>query len=196
EEEIAAPLVHHHREPSLRDEELEERMTRGQARLIELAGVPRDHDVAAALGTIAEVADDVAKLIDMTPVGRDPVAPLLTVVAPGIALEARLRQPVRRVRVAIPDAHAERVQLVHVARAGEEPEKLAEHRAEREPLRRHRRKTLSHVEAHDLAEDRARPDAGPVSAVDAVVDRLAQDREVLAHDPRPSLGGTPVRRRA
>ncbi len=117
----------------------------------------------------------------MPAVGRDPVAPLLPVVPAGVAVEARLRTPVLRVRVAVPDLHTERVQLVHVGGAGDEPEQLRDDAAERETLRRHRREAVAHPEAHDLTEDRARPGAGPVVAVDALVHRPAQDREVLAH---------------
>ena len=75
----------------------------------------------------------------MPPVGSDPVAPLLPVVASGVAGKARARPPVFGERVAVPDANAERVQVVHIRASGEEPEKLGDDRPESEPLRRHRR---------------------------------------------------------
>src|SRR6185503_15565124 len=73
----------------------------------------------------------------------------------------------------------------HVRASGDEPEQLGENRSEGEPFRRHRREAIAHAEAHDLAEDRARPGAGAVVAIDAAVDRLAQDVEVLTHELGP-----------
>jgi len=64
EKEVARPLVHHQRESSVGDEELEQRVAGGQRRRVELAGVPRGHEVAAARGSLADPADDVGELID------------------------------------------------------------------------------------------------------------------------------------
>src|SRR5438034_1012594 len=82
--------------------------------VVEVARVPRGHDMAAAGGTLLELGDDVRQLVDVRSIRRDPIAPLLSVVAAGVPGKPRLRDPVRRERVAIPDAYAERVQLVHV----------------------------------------------------------------------------------
>ena len=162
-------------------EELKERVARGERRLLELARVPRDHDMATAGWMPSELGDDVPQLITMVPIWGDPVTPLLAVVPPRVAFETRLRQPVRRIRIPVPDAHAERVQLVHVRRPREEPEHLGEHRAERETLRGDRGEAVAHAKAHDLAEDGAGARARAIVAIGTGIHGLAQDGEVLAH---------------
>ena len=153
EEQVAGALIHHQRELSVRDEELEQRVARGQGCRVELSRVPGGHDVAAARRSLADAADDVGELIDVPAVRRDPIAPLLTVVPPGVAVEASLVDPVRRVGVAVPDARAEGVQLVHVGAAGDEPEQLGEDRAERQPFRGDRGKAVAHPEAHEITRE-------------------------------------------
>src|SRR3977135_3833272 len=93
EEEVARALIHHQAELSFGDEELEERVAGGQAGLVQLSRVPRGDHVTPARRVGLERVDDVRQLIDMSVVWRDPVAPLLTVVAAGISLETRLRYP-------------------------------------------------------------------------------------------------------
>ena len=189
EHEIARALVHHQRELPAGDEELEERMARRQRGLLELAGVPRIHDHPTARGLLADLPDRVAQLVDVPPVGCDPVSPLLSVVASGIAREARARLPVVGESVPVPDVHAERVQVVHVRASREEPEQLRHDGAERQPLRRHRGESRGKIEAHHLAEHRARADARAVGAVVTLFERLPQDVEVLPHPKRPRADG-------
>ena len=196
EEEIAGPLVHHQAELSVPYEELKERVARGQAGLIQLAGIPRSDHVTSARRIAFQALDDGSQLIDVIAIWRDPLTPLLPVIASRIALESGLRHPIGRVGVAIPDADAERVELVHIGRAGDEPQQLTDHGAERKTLGRHGRKAVRHLEAHDLAEDRARPGARPVVAIDALLEGLAQDVEVLPHGPSVPPAGRPVLRRA
>src|SRR5205823_13731043 len=112
--QVAGALVHHERKLSTGDEELKERVAGRQRSLLELSRVPRDHEHSPARRLLADEPDRVAQLIDMPPVGSDPVAPLLPVVASGVAGKARARPPVFGERVAVPDANAERVQVVHI----------------------------------------------------------------------------------
>ena len=191
EHEIARALVHHQREPRTGDEELEQRVARWERCRIDLAGVPRAHDHAAARRLFADHADHLAQLVDVPPVGRDPIAPLLPVVAPRVPGEPRALAPVVRERVAVPDVHTESVQLVHIRAAGEEPQQLRDDRPECETFRGDRGEAVREIEAHRLAEDRARADTGAVRAIVAFGERFPQDRQVLTHrSVRPRRGDT------
>src|SRR5881296_2083137 len=131
EHKIARSLIHHQREARTGDEELEEGVTRRQRRRLDLAGVPRAHDHAAARRLLADETDRLTQLVDVPPVGRDPIAPLLAVVASSVPRKASTPAPVLGERIAIPDVHPERVQLVDVRASGEEPEELRDDRSER-----------------------------------------------------------------
>jgi len=181
EHEVARALIHHQRELPAGHEELEQRMTCRERCLFQLAGVPGVHDHPPARGLLADEADRVAQLVDVPAVGCDPVAPLLPVIAAGVAGKTSAAPPVIGERVAVPDVHAERVQVVDVGASSEEPEELRHDGAEREPFCRHRGESAREVETHHLAEYRAGADAGAIRAIVALFERLPQDVEVLAH---------------
>src|SRR5207244_2422007 len=162
EEQVGRALEHEERKPVAFAEELEHRVAGRKRRGLELARVPRGHHHPPARRIPPQQPDHVRELIDATPVGGDPVAPLLTVVSARVALEPRALAPVRRVRVPVPDVDAERVQLPYVGGAVQEPEELGDDRAEREALRGHGGEAVAHPEAHDLADARARAHAGAV----------------------------------
>ena len=114
EDEVAGALVHHEREPSTGHEKLKKRVTSRQRHLLELAGVPRDHEHSPTRGLLADEADRLAQLVDVAAVWCDPVAPLLSIVASGVAGKTGARLPVVGERVPVPDADTEGVEVVHV----------------------------------------------------------------------------------
>ena len=149
--------------------------------LVELAGVPRTDEHPPAGGLLADKADRLAQLVDAPTVGCRPVAPLLSVIPARVTWKTRAPLPVVGERVAIPDVHAQRVEVVHVRASREEPQKLGHHRPEGEPLRRNSGESTREVEAHHLAEHRAGADPRAVGTLVTLFERLTQDVEVLAH---------------
>ncbi len=112
----------------------------------------------------------VLDLVDALPV---PVAPLVAVDRPEVAVWIRPRVPDRRVIA--------KILLVRVGRSGEEPQQLAHDRLEQHLLGREQREPLAKVVAGLRAEDRDRPGAGAIVAALTVIEDVLDKIEVLLH---------------
>src|SRR3972149_1647295 len=93
EEHVRRALVHEQREASLPHEDLEEGVAGRERGVLDLSWIPGRHQVPTAGRVAADPPDQVRELVDAPATGRVPVAPLLPVVAAGVALEARPGAP-------------------------------------------------------------------------------------------------------
>ena len=105
-----------------------------------------------------------ADLIDAAPVGRQPRAPLLAVDRPELAA---------LVGPFIPDGDALLAQPGDIGVAAQEPQQLADDRAQVNALRRDQREALRQIEAQLLAEQRQRAGARAVALARAAVEDAA-----------------------
>ena len=172
EEEVARALVELAREPSIRDVELEQRVTRGEGHARQVGHVPRADDQPARIRVVPDPLDHRRELVDVASVGRRPRAPLVAV---DRAEVAGLVGPL------VPDRDVVLVQPRDVRVAADEPDQLADDGRDVDLLRRHEREAGAQIEAHLGPEDGERPGAGAVVLADALVERLAQEIEVLLH---------------
>src|SRR3989442_11067802 len=171
EEEIGAPLVHLAGEAAFGDVELEQRMAGRQRHLVDVGGVPGADYVAARVGAASQVVDHLRDLVDLAPVGRAPVAPLVAV---DRAELAALVGPF------VPDRDAALLEPFHVGVAAQEPEQLVDDGFEVQLFRRQEREARSEREAQLPAEQRERASAGAVGLARAMVEHLRQQIEVVA----------------
>ena len=171
---VGRALVELAREPSLGDVELEEGVAGRERHRGEVGDVPRADEVAARVGIGADPLDHLAELVDVPAVGGRPRAPLL---------------PVHRAELAalvgplVPDRDPALLEPAHVRVAAQEPEELADDRADVHLLRRHEREAVGQVEPHLVAEDAERAGARAVGLRDPVVEHALQEVEVLLHAP-------------
>ena len=76
--------------------------------------------------------------------------------------------PIDRAQIAfligplIPNRHAVGIERADIGVAGEEPQEFMDDRLQMQFLCRHKRKAVTQIKAHLMAEDRQRPGAGPV----------------------------------
>src|SRR6185312_7200692 len=133
EEDIGAALIELTGEPAVRHVELKERMAGHEVHLLELPDVPGTDQDAAGIRIAAKLLERHADLIDAASVGRQPRAPLLAVDRPQLAA---LIGPL------IPDADTLVMKPGDVGVPPQEPEQLADDRAQVDPLRRHQRESL------------------------------------------------------
>ena len=199
EEEIGAALIELTGEPPIGDIELKETMTRGKrhspglhvlARTACLVGqirrVPgRDHQ-PARIRADPDGRDQLGELVEDAAVRTRPTAPLGAVDRTETSV---LGRPL------VPDGHAAVLKPAVVGRAGQEPEQLVDQTFGMHPLGGQQRETLLQIEAHLTTEHRARPRAGAVGLVDAVVDHITQQIEIDAHPSdrrRPEQERVPV----
>jgi len=172
EEEVGAALIELAAEPAAGHEELEERMARQERHALELADVPGTDDDAPRVRVLAQRRDRGRHLVDVAPVRRDPVAPLLAVHRPELAV---------LVGPFVPDRDALLAQRADVGLAAQEPKQLVDDALQVQLLGRHDREARREVEAQLRAEDRERPGPGAVLLAGAVVAHVAQQVEVLPH---------------
>src|SRR5690606_13831217 len=95
-----------------------------------------------------------------------------------------------RIGPLIPDADAALLQPFHISLAAQEPQQLDDDRLEVKLLGGEQGKPLAQLEPHLPAEYAARARTGPVAAIDAVVEDVFQEIEILPHRclPTPILG--------
>ena len=172
EEEIRAALVELAAEFAVGHVELDEGVARGQGHLVDLAGIPSADDVAAAVRILLEIGDDARDLIDLTPLGGAPLAPLGAVDRAEVAV---CTGPL------VPDGDAILLEIADVGVAFEEPEQLVDDGAEVELFGGEQRKAAREVEAHLRAEDRERPRAGAVLLPGPVVEDEIEETQVGSH---------------
>ncbi|GMA20152.1 hypothetical protein GCM10025862_21730 [Arsenicicoccus piscis] len=176
EEDVGAALVELAGQPPVRDVELEHRVARWQRHLVDLGDVPRRDDVPAAVGVGAQRVDDAGDLVDVPAVRRRPGPPLVPVDRPEVTL---LVGPL------VPDADAALVQPGDVGVAAQEPEQLADDRAQVQPLGGEHGEAGREVEAHLVAEDAAGAGAGAVGLVHAGGEHVVEQVEILLHEAPP-----------
>jgi hypothetical protein len=106
--------------------------------------------VAARVGIVAQIVQQLANLVERTAVSRRPRAPLIAIHWSQFALF---------IRPLIPNRHAVFVQIANVGVAPQKPKQFMNNRAQMQLLRRHRRKALAQIEAHLIAKhtQRAHP---------------------------------------
>ena len=134
-------------------------------------------DDAARLGIALDQIDRVLYLVDALAV---PIAPLVAVDGPEVAIWIGPRVPDRRVIAEI--------LLVRVGRSREKPQQLAHDRLEQHLLGREQRKAVAKVVAGLRAEDRDRAGAGAILAALTVIEDVLDEIEILLH--RMMRGGS------
>ena len=157
------------------DVELEEAVAGGQGHLVDLGGVPGADEVSAGVGVVGERVEEVGDLVDGLAVGVREAAPLLAVDRAELAGVG--------VGPFVPDADAVLLEVADVGVAAEEPEQFVDDRAEVEFFGGEAGEAGVgvEVEAHLVAEDGPGAGAGAVGLVDAVVEDVLEQLEVLAH---------------
>ena len=169
---IGAALIKLTRQFSIGHIELEQRMTRHQRHLVQLAHVPGRDDQAPRIGRAADLLDQLCNLVDVAAIRRGPVAPLLAIHRAKIAVG---------IGPFVPDANAVFLQIGDVGVAAQEPQQLDDDRLQVQLLGRHQRKALRQIEAHLVAEDRAGAGAGAVGFCGAFVQHLAHQVQIRLH---------------
>src|ERR1051325_4323005 len=172
EKDVRAALVHLAGQPPVGDVELEQRVARLQRHLVEIADVPRADDEPARVGLAPDLRDHVRDLIDVPPIRRRPRAPLIAVHRPELAV---------RIRPFIPDRDLVLVEKTDVRLPGEKPQQLVDDRAQMHLLRRQQRKPALELEAQLMPEHAQRARARAIRFRSAVVEDVANEREVLLH---------------
>ena len=152
-------------------------MARRQRHLVDVGDVPRRDDVPAGVGVRADRLDDLRDLVDLAAVGSRPRAPLVAV---DRAEVAELVGPL------VPDRDAALLEPAHVGVSAQEPEQLADDRAQVQPLGRDDGEALGEVEAHLVAEHAAGAGTRAVGLVDALRHDVVEQVEVLAHAREPT----------
>jgi hypothetical protein len=100
------------RDLAVRDVELEQRVARRQRHALDVGRVPGRHQMAAGIRFGFQVFDQFRNLVDLCAARRAPVAPLIAVHRPQLAV---LVGPL------VPDADAAFLQPFHVGVAAQEP---------------------------------------------------------------------------
>ncbi len=147
-------------------------MTRRQLHLGDVADVPRADDDPARRRVALDRVDRLLDLIDALPA---PVAPLVAVDRPELAVGVGPGVPDRRVLGQI---------ILDVGRPAQEPQQLADHRREQHLLRGQERKPGAQVVARLGPEHRQGANAGPVGPALAVVEDVLHQVEIRAHARR------------
>ncbi|MNS85947.1 hypothetical protein D3C72_1198280 [compost metagenome] len=172
QEDIGAALVELARQPAIGHVELEERVAGRQLHARDVGHVPGRHDQAARIRIGADLRHQVGDLVDMSAVRRRPRAPLRAVDRAQFAV---------LVGPFVPDADAVLLQPAHIGRALQEPQQFQDDGLQVQLLGGHHRKAFAQVEAHLVAEHRARAGAGAVGLVGARLVHMAHEVEVLFH---------------
>ena len=173
EEDIGAALVELATELAVGDVELEQRVAGRQLHLRHVARIPGRDDVAARVGILLKTFDEFGDLVDFLAVLRGPVSPLVAVNRPEVAV---------LVGPFVPDRDLVVLQPADVGVAAQKPEQLDDDGAQVQLLGGQRREAGGEVEAHLPAEHRARAGAGAVGFDVPVVEHVAHEVEVLAHE--------------
>ena len=158
--------------------ELEQRVARRERHLVELAGIPRAHDVPAPERVLFQALDEPVYLVDAAAVGRPPIRPLRPVYAPEIAVF---------VCPLVPNGHAVVVQVFYVGVALQEPQQLVNYRARVELLCCQQREGTAQVEARLRPEYADCADARAVGALLAVFEDEFEQVEILFHNWRAEI---------
>src|SRR5690606_11645964 len=175
EEDVARALVELQVQPAADHRGLEQAVARRELHRGQVADVPRADDLAPRVGLVADLSNQLGDLVDVASVGSGPVAPLLAVDRPEVAVG---------VGPFVPDADAVLLQVAHVGVALQEPQQLVHDRTDVQLLRRDEREAVGEVETHLVTEYRAGAGAGPVGSIDAVAEDPGEQVEI---GPHPAL---------
>lgn len=141
-------------------------MTRRQRHARNLSDIPGGHDQTARVGRRADLLDELCDLVDMAAIGRRPRAPLCAVDRAELTLG---------IGPFVPDGHAVFLQIAHVGAALQEPQEFVHDGLDVHFLGGDERETFLQVEAHLVAEHRARARAGSVGLVCAMFKYMAHE---------------------
>ena len=119
---------------------------------------------------------EIGDLVDMATIRRWPGAPLIAVNRAEIAL---LVGPL------IPDRNTVFLEIGNIGIALQKPQQLIDDRAQMQLLGGQDRKALPQIEAHLIAENRARARSRAVAAIGAVVEHMLEKIEIGAHGMFP-----------
>ena len=119
QENVGATLIELQVEPPRGDLRLKQAMARCERHPANLAGVPRCHDLATRIRILADELDQVGDLVDVAALGGFPVAPLLAVDRPKVAVV---------VRPFVPDLDFAIVEPANVGVAAQEPQQFDDDR--------------------------------------------------------------------
>ena len=122
----------------------------------------------------ADQLDEVGDLVDMPPVGGLPVAPLLAVDRPKVAV---------LVGPFIPNADLALVEPADVGVAAQEPQQLGDDRTQMQLLRGEQREAIPEIEAHLGAEPRQSAGSSAVLLRGPAIEDQLHELKVLAHLP-------------
>ena len=112
----------------------------------------------------------------MATIDRFPVAPLLAVDGAQVSV---------LVRPLVPDPNVPLLEPADVGVAAEEPQQLDDDRPQVQLLRREQRESLGEVETHLRPEAGQGAGSGAVLLLDALVENLLHEIEILAHAASP-----------
>ena len=143
-----------------------------QGHLVDLSGIPGADDVAAAVGILLEIGDDAGDLVDLTPLGGAPPAPLRTVDGTEVAVG---------IGPLVPDGDAVFPEVADVGVPFEEPEQLVDDGAEVEFLGGEQGEALREIEAFLGAEDGEGSRAGAVLLPGPVIEDEVEKTQVGSH---------------
>ena len=160
--------------------ELEQQVARWQRHLVDIGWVPGSDDVSTAVWVSPDGLHDLANLVDpliliTIPVERvvaTKVTPLMTVHWPKVTV---LVGPL------VPDTDTTLLEPADVRIAAQEPDQLADDAAQVELLGCEDREALLQIEPHLVAKHAARAGTSAVVLVDAVVQYVLEQIEVLTH---------------
>ena len=153
EEHVGAALVELEVQAAVGDLGLEQAVARGERHAVDLGRVPGADDLAAGGRVGVDLVDEARDLIDAAAVRPLPVAPLLAVDGAEIAI---------LVRPFVPNADLVVLEIGDVGVALQEPQQFDDDRAQVQLLGGDEREAVGKVEAHLVAEDAQRADAGAV----------------------------------
>ncbi|CAB1370726.1 protein of unknown function [Denitratisoma oestradiolicum] len=157
-------------------------MAGGQLHTWNVGGIPGADDMTARVRVFFQSLNQLADLVDLASLAIGPVAPLMAIHRPQVAVG---------VGPFVPDGDPVVFQVADVGVSLEEPEQLVDDGAGMQLLGGQQRKSCRQVETHLPAEHRASAGAGAVGFFVAVLEHVLHQVEVLAHgvvDRRDRIG--------
>ena len=169
---VGRTLIELAAEPAIGDIELEQAVAGWQRHLVHFRRIPGRNDMPTAIGLGFDGLDQVGDLVDLAPIRRWPAAPLAAIDRAEISIV---------VRPFVPDLDAALLQPAHICLATYEPQQLINDGLEMQLLGRQQRKALRKIEAHLVAEERARAGTGAVRLVGAGFENIGEEFQIGLH---------------
>ena len=152
-EDIRATLIELQTQFTVRHIELKQAMTGRQSHLLHFRHIPCTHHHPAAVGVFLNHLHDIGNLVYRTAVVIRPRSPLMSIDRTQLAV---LVSPF------VPNTHTVFLQILHVRIALKEPQQFIYNRFQMQFLGGQERKTVLHLKAHLMSENRDRSCSRPV----------------------------------